>query len=68
MKCAVCAKCAAEGDVCVEQIFMPFLRERRILENNRIAVQVALRVIVHHSVRYPDHPFGKKFAGCRDVA
>ena len=68
VECAVRTERSAERNVCVKQVLVTVLRRRRILENDRIAVQVALRVVVHHSIRNADHPFGQKLARRRDVA
>ena len=64
---AVRAERVAERDVRVEEVLVAFLRGRGILQNHRVAVQVALDVVVHHAVRGPDHPVGEKFAGLRGV-
>ena len=65
---AVRAQGVAERNVCVQQVLVSVLWRWRILENDGVAVQVALRVEVHDAVRHADHPFRQKFPGLGFVA
>ena len=58
MERAVGAERVAERHMRVEHVLVSFLRGRRILENNRIAVQIAAGVVIHHAVGKTDHPVG----------
>lgn len=64
---AVRAQGVAERNVCVQQVLVSVLWRWRILENDGVAVQVALRVEVHDAVRHADHPFRQKFPRLRLV-
>ena len=66
MERAVGAERMAERNMRVEHVLVSFLRRRRILENNRIAVQIAAGVVIHHAVGKTDHPIGQELARLRD--
>ena len=63
VKCAVGAERLAKRHVRIKQVLVPLLRFGRPLENNGIAVQVSLGVVVHYPVREAEHPLRKQFAG-----
>ena len=66
MERTVGAERVAERNMRVEHVLVSFLRGRRILENNRIAVQIAAGVVIHHAVGKTDHPIGQELARLRD--